>query len=405
MLGARLFVLAVFTVLGISFLATTATLAWEFQDHDWLDFASFDSHLFVFFPTLGVLALVAFFAPSSVLVDLYWRGHVRHGRLRFTIGTMVVALLSVAIAQSILSSRARSMWEIAPDLLAADRGEPAGCAERDGMCQRMPLRTALANLRQAAASRYKGLGDLARDCTPAANDPLVEFAQGVGHRAFCFASTPLSAHPKLQTNAECCRAQARIRQSVIDLYADPARRSLTAHVHALLLPFKVFFLVVLLVISILLAWRHRLVETHYEKQLGQVEIGLFAGSIAVLFFPLMSQAFVQSTEALAGAHGQGVFTMMVPILSFLFMVWALLIALFFYRRKGKNESFLTVGRMGGLIASNVGIIKYNLVIAAFVWALGVGASPLTFAILVIFCLAAVGVVLWASLASRPGDTA
>lgn len=378
MLGARLFVLAVFTVLALSFVATTGVLAWEFADTGWLDFAAMDSHLFVFFPTLGLLALVAFYWPASVLVDLYWQGHVKNGRARFTIGTLVVVLAALALSSLILSGKTRSMWEIAPAVLAADTGE--GCGQKEGVCQRMPLRTALSNLRRASQSRY-GLDGLTRGCKPNESDPLVEAARPDEVRRFCFASTPLSTQPRLQTDSECCRAQARLQRAENALYDDAGNHSLTGKAHAALLPFKTFFLLVLLVISILLAWRHRKVEEVYGRQLGKIEIGLFVGSIAVLFFPLMSQAFVQASEALFGAGGKGVFSIMVPFLSFAFMVWALLIALFFYRRKGQNETFLTVGRLGGLLASNVGIIKYNVVVTGFVWALGSGATVIGLATL------------------------
>lgn len=386
MRGARLFVLAVFSLLGLSFVATTAVLVWEFRDQGWLDFATMDSHLFIFFPTLGILALVAFFVPSSVLVDLYWQGHVRHGRLRFTVGGIAVALFSVVVAHYILSARSRSMWEVAPSVLAADKGE--GCAGRDAFCLRMPIRTALSNLRRASKDRY-GLQGLTHECRHDDADPLVEGLKPGDGRRFCFASTPLTNQPRLQSDADCCKAQARFTRTLVDLHDVPGQRSLTGYVHAFLLPFKVFFLLVLLVISILLAIRHTRVEQLYDSQLGKIEIGLFVGSIAALFFPLMSQAFVQSSETLFGTAGRGLFSEMVPILSFLFMVWALLIALFFYRRKSKNESMLTVGRLGGLLASNVGMIKYNLVISAFVWAFGVGASVLGLAMLVAATIVAV----------------
>jgi hypothetical protein len=75
LISARVFVFLVFAVLGASFLAATVSLWWEFGDA-WLDFAALDSHLFVFFPTLGLVALVAFYIPSVLFTDLYWR-HIR----------------------------------------------------------------------------------------------------------------------------------------------------------------------------------------------------------------------------------------------------------------------------------------------------------------------------------------
>ena len=83
--GARIFVFLVYLLLGLSFLATTAVLAHEFWESGWLDFVTMDSHLFLFFPTLGIVALLAFYTPSCALTDLY-RHHVPLGKLRFRSG-------------------------------------------------------------------------------------------------------------------------------------------------------------------------------------------------------------------------------------------------------------------------------------------------------------------------------
>jgi hypothetical protein len=48
--------------------------------------------------------------------------------------------------------------------------------------------------------------------------------------------------------------------------------------------------------------------------------------------------------------------------------------------------------MGGVVVSNIGIIKYNLLIAAVAWALGAGASNLGLLALIAGCLVAVAVV-------------
>ena len=75
-IGARIFVFLVYLGLGLSFLATTAVLAHEFWESGWFDFVTTDSHLFLFFPTFGIVALLAFYTPSCTLTDLYWH-HVR----------------------------------------------------------------------------------------------------------------------------------------------------------------------------------------------------------------------------------------------------------------------------------------------------------------------------------------
>src|SRR5262249_40028518 len=109
--GARLFVFTMFSIMGASFFATTGVLICEFGDPVWLSLASMDSHLFVFFPTMGIVALVAFFVPASVFVDLYWK---EKSLGRFLFGLVVVALASYLISQHILAGTNRSLWEVAP---------------------------------------------------------------------------------------------------------------------------------------------------------------------------------------------------------------------------------------------------------------------------------------------------
>jgi hypothetical protein len=153
---------------------------------------------------------------------------------------------------------------------------------------------------------------------------------------------------------------------------------MTAATHAALLPLKVFFLLVVLLISVLLAVHHKKLESEesrYRKNMLRIEVGLLVGSIGMLFFPLMSEAYIQSAGALFGIAARGPFATMMPIVSFLFLIWALLTGLFFYRRKA-NERLVSAARMGGVVVSNIGIIKYNLLIAAVAWALGAGASKL-----------------------------
>ena len=89
MTGARIFVAVAFTVFATSFLLSTGLLIGEFRDLDWLAMLFAHSHLFVFFPIFGVLALVAFYVPAVVFTDLYWR-HLRLGKVGFVAGLIVV---------------------------------------------------------------------------------------------------------------------------------------------------------------------------------------------------------------------------------------------------------------------------------------------------------------------------
>ena len=303
-IGARLFVFLVYLGLGLSFVVTTAVLAHEFWNSSWFDFVTTDSHLFLFFPTLGIVALIAFYTPSCALTDLYWH-HVPLGKLRFAIGVLLLGGASYLIAAELLASPKRSAWEIAPAVLNEDKGEPPGCALAvGGTCQRLPILQAMNNLRQVSQT-HLGLAEFIRDCD---RDVLLEGAPGAEAKRFCFASTPLSPSPALQSDADCCRAQEELTSAISAQVAHQERRSLTAKMHAWLLSFKVFFLLVLLAISMLLVLRHKSIEQHYKGSMARIEFGVIVGTAAALFFPFMSQAFGQSAEALFGIAGRGTFS-------------------------------------------------------------------------------------------------
>jgi hypothetical protein len=386
--GARVFVFLVFAVLGLSFLASTATLAYEFRDAQWTDFLTLDSHLFLFFPTFGIVALAAFYLPACAFVDLYWR-HVRYGKLRFVAGLAVLVAGSIAIAGFILASPKRSAWEIVPHTLLADKGEPANCSRGDAACARMPYLEALANLRAVSRSRI-GLADFARDCK---SDTLIELPPNPAKR-FCFASTPLGPKPLLQTDDECCQAQHRLETAVTTAFINEGERSLTHLVHSWLLPFKIMFLLILLAISLLLAVRFRSVETHYVRHIGRIERGLVIGAAAAMFFPFMSQGFLESSGALVGVNARGTFSTIVPVLSVVFGVWLLLIVFYFYRRRDKQLEML--GKLGGALAGAFAALKYNIIASIFVRFLGSGASMPVLGILIGLSILALVAVAWPS---------
>ena len=388
-IGACVFVFLVYLGLGVSFVATTAVLAYEFWGSGWFDFATTDSHLFLFFPTLGIVALLAFYTPSCALTDLYWH-HVPLGKLRFTIGVLLLGAFSYLIAADLLASPKRSAWEIVPAALKEDKGEPPGCALAiGGTCQRLPILQALKNLRRVSQT-HLGLAGFIRDCD---RDVLLEGTAGPEAKRFCFASTPLSPSPPLESDADCCRAQERLSAAVSTQFAHQERRSLTSKVHAWLLPLKVFFLLLLLAISVLLVLRHKSIEQHYRGNMARIEFGVIVGTAAALFFPFMSQAFVQSTEALFGVTGRGTFSLITPLLSLAFGAWTLLMVFFFYRRRDKEIEAL--GKMGSAAAGVLAILQYTILTAIFVRALGSGANAYSIITLLTVCIIAAVITLLA----------
>ena len=382
----RVFVFIVFLALGVAFAAPTVVLAHEFWNSDWFSLAAMDSHLFVFFPTFGIVALVAFYIPSAALADLYWR-HIPLGRLRFAVGFLLLCGLSFAIATSLLASPKRSIWEIAPSILTSDQGVGPDCPGSE-VCERLPILTALRGLRQVSQSRW-GLTDFIRSCD---RDVFLEPATAPERKRFCFASTRLTSSPQLQGDAECCRAQQLLSDAVSENFSHIDRRSLTAKVHAATLPMKVFFLLVLLTISILLVLRHRGIEANYQASTQRIELSVIVGTAAVLFFPFMSQAFVESVEALYGLTGRGTFSLITPILSLAFGIWTLLMVFFFYRRRDKDLE--AVGKMGSAVAAALAVLKYAVVAAVFTRLLGSGATFASIGVLIVVCAAAIIALFW-----------
>jgi hypothetical protein len=388
-LGVRLFVGTVFTVIGLSFLATTAVLIWEFWRADWLTLASFYSHLFLFFPTFGIVTLLAFYTPACVLTDMYFKAgedRIKAGKTRFIIGFVVLVAGSLLLSNMMTGAGERSIFEVEPDLLRLDRGEPDNCAER-GDCRRLPILVAIENVRNVSQTRI-GLSDLARNCRPdALKDPVPAIAPA---RRYCFASTPLPPNfataPNLQrvTDEQCCQAQRLFTEAVRDLHGRPGGASLTGKVHTWLLPFKIFFALVLVTISVLLAFRRTRMEKHYGAYLSGIERGVLIGAAAMIVFPVMSHAFLQSAALVYfGGGPSGGYRSIAPLFSFALGVWGLILLFYFYRRQ--EESVQNLARMGGIVGSGIAVVKYDQIIDFFVRIFGSGASHLNVALL---CLAA-----------------
>jgi hypothetical protein len=358
----------VFTVLGLSFIATSAALFVEFRNDDWFTLAAFYSHLFIFFPTFGILALCAFYIPACIFLDLYWR-HVKFGQIRFLIGLLVLTGLSLGIGSVLVAGDVPAVWWLKPATLQADPGDPAQCAATEGACRRLPVMTSLREVRRVSQSRA-GLSPFVRECRP---DPLTEISPDLLQKRHCFVTkTKLTA-------AECCAAQTVFTVGIAQLYANEQVHSVTGKVHAALLPLKIFFLLMILVIGILLALWRRTIDRIYKSYMPRMERGLLIGAAAMIVWPVSNHGFLQSASLLYGKYGEGVYATISPVLSFMFAAWALLLVLFFFRRHERDIE--AAGKIGGGIASAVAIMKYNEIIDYGTRFLGSGADPTELAVI------------------------
>ncbi|MBX9590658.1 MAG: hypothetical protein K2X43_15225 [Hyphomonadaceae bacterium] len=334
MLGARLFVAVSFILLGATFIASSALFIHEFQSVDWFTLLVAHSYLFFFFPVLGLLALSAFYLPSVVFTHLYWT-HLPFGKVRFLAGLVLVMAAAWGFAKY-LDKPPRSIWEVSPGALIADKGD-AGAG-------RVSILGVLADLREKAQTRV-GLSSFARPCV---EDPLMEEAAEMAKKRYCFpAQTNLAG-------AACCKAQAEFAKAVERLQQNPATRSLSAQLDAMIfLPLKVFFVLIVVAIGALLAlWRDR-IDQHYRELVPRLERGIIIGAFAMLFWPAMDYGFQQTANVLFGRMDAG------PQLrlSLVIAPWALLLLFYFLRRLGKQGEM--IGQISGVVVAAVAVLRYE----------------------------------------------
>jgi len=369
MIGARIFVASAFIVLGASFIASTSLLIIEFQELDWLTMVVAHSHLFLFFPVFGLLALIAFYLPSVVLTHLCWT-QIRYGKARFVVGILVLAALGYGFAGS-LDKEPRAIYEVAPYALAADRGDPAK--------GRVSILDALGTLRDTAQQRF-GLSSFGRACT---RDPLLEVPDEMLKERYCFPAK------KNLTGEACCAVQLAFSKAVSRLQRDPETRSFSADMDRLLfLPIKTFFILVVVAIAVLLAFGRDRIDRLYADKVATLERGVIVGGFAMLFWLAMDYGYQQTANVLYGRMTAG------PQLrlSLVLVPWALLLLFYFLRRLGKQGEL--VGQVSGVVFAGVAILRYEQLNDWVVRLFGIGADTWVLAVLVAVPLVGLGALFW-----------
>jgi hypothetical protein len=377
MTGARAFVTAIFVLLGASFVAWTGYFIYEFRDQDWLALLLLHSHLFLFYPTLGLVALVAFHLPATVFTHMYWT-HISHGRIRYCIGAFVVVALSWGFSSHLLTTGAREVWEIAPKVLAVDRPDPTTCADGRQSCRRVALLDGITSMRTAAQQRFS-MSKFARVCRP---DPLLEVAEDFNRERFCFA-----ANGKL-SGETCCLAQARYATHLDELWATSANRSHTDFFDQFALPLKTFFVLVVITIGVLLVIWRRLLETEYKLIAPAIERALLIGAVAMLPWPFMDYAYASAMQTLSG---RWTFAPQLR-LSLVIAPWALLLLVFFLGRMSRKIE--RMGQLAGAVVSMVALLRYEELNDAAVRTLGVGAPAWIVVVLPLLSIACLTALRW-----------
>ena len=366
MAGARIFVAIAFIVLGASFVASTALLIYEFRSLDWLTMVVAHAHLFLFFPVFGVLALVAFYLPSVVLTHLYWN-HARYGRLRFIVGFFVAAGIAWLLAWS-LDSEPRSIYEAS--LSALDRDKDKAAAEG-----RVAILDVLGDLRTKAQERF-GLSSFGRSC---ARDNMLEPPEEMLKERYCFPAG------KNLAGYACCEVQKAFGKAVLRLQQEEATRSLSGTWDArVFLPLKTFFILVVAVIAVMLAWWRNRIDEFHGNLVPSLERGVIIGGLAMLFWLAMDYGYQQTANVLFGRPQAS------PQLrlSLVLVPWALLLLFYFLRRLGKQGEL--VGQISGVVFAGVAVARYEQLNDWIVRLVGIGAAPWMLAVLI--AVASIGLV-------------
>lgn len=393
---AHAFVAVVFLALGLSFIASTVLLFQEFPLEDAKNLAIAHSHLFIFFPLLGIVTLIAFYLPAVIFTDHYFKNLGWFGPVRFLIGLVAVLVLAYTQTERVNNSDLRAIWEIKPTELqrelaagppptnrqcidvdkieaakaARDRGDPVPVGALRKPCGRQPVLTVLRNLRDEAKHRLS-LSEFARGCKP---DPLLELPDANAASRFCFPAGQ-------RLNAEdCCRIQQDFKDHVHRLFAASTTRSMLADYESYLLFAKSFFIIVLFVIGIfLLAWR-RTLKSHYRPLLPAMERGVVVGAGCILFWVFMDYGYQQASDVLFGRNYRGLNLR----LSLVMIPWAFILLLYFMERLGRDLE--RVAQMATIVGAGVTLLRYQDINDLTARLLGVGADLWHFA-----ALAAIGV--------------
>ena len=355
-----------FVSIGVTFLISSAQLLLEFPRH-WQIMLFSHSHLFYFFPVFGLVALATFYTPAVVLTDLYWR-HLKVGGLRWCIGFAVLTGMAVLISLQYAGATRRGVWEISPAALVQDassrpRAVP-GCRDADGReCLRQPILASLQALRDAGLKRST-ITEFARPCEP---DPLVEVHPSYTAERMCF-----PAGVKLDA-VNCCRVQAQFEADVRDMARAPQSRSITSRVEEVVTGVKAFFVLVLLVVSVLLLfWRNKL-HLHYPNQIEAVERGAIVGVGVMLIWLLMDYGYQQTADVLFGRESRTF-----PIrLSLAVAIIAIVLIVYFLARSERNQ-LLNMAQASTIVASGVAVFNYELIGNAAARLLGSGAETAKF---------------------------
>lgn len=373
-IGPRIVVSVLFAALYLAFLVETAVLVAEYSGLGLaVRLATLDAQTFVFFPIAGLLALIGFWRPTVMIVDALALDTVRGGRI--VLVAVIAALFGATWGFSTLLSdgHTRSIYEVSPVAIQTDT--PERLADIDAT--RQPVANVLTSLKILALGP-EGLMPYRARC----DQEWMQFSPAANEEKFCIpAGDVLSV-------ADCCRVKTAFREHVNTL-AEQSPSNL-ATVHRLVLPVKVFFLLLLFAVGILLVrYRKALSSTHGER-LHDMSFGVAMGGLVMLCWPMLNAAYLETTTLITGDGSSGAYAVMAPLIALGFGIWALLLIFFHLRSYPSQVEY--AARLGGFIVAAIGVLRYEEITSFLISNLGIGGgivAVVVFAAAVIALIAAV----------------
>ncbi len=381
-LASRIAVSLVFLLLYAAFLAETGALFWEFGEAGLaMRLASLDSQNFVFFPVAGLLAMVAFWRPAVLLVDAAFRGKLRYGRPVVLSSLIVCGLAAAGISGAFQASQSRSVFEVAPAALMQDMGAPA----TDTSPALQPVTEVLARMK-ILSGLDEGLGAFQAQC----DAEWLRYSTAADQQKLCFpAGESLSVR-------DCCRAKTAFRAHLNQLAnASPSQ---VAFVHKLVMPAKIFFLLLLLMIGVLLVQYRKGLERWHGGEFSGISFGLAAGGAVMLVWPLLNASYLQTMSLLTGSGSSSAYMVVAPLVALGFGAWTMLLVFFHLRSYPSQIEY--AARIGGFIAAAIGVFRYEEITNYLSRTLGVGGGLVA---IIVFAVAVLALTLSILLGIDPTD--
>ncbi|MEO1787198.1 MAG: hypothetical protein AAFR41_09270 [Pseudomonadota bacterium] len=374
-LASRIAVTLVFTLFYAAFLAETLLFYHEFGTGSFaFHISNLYAHTFLFFPIAGLLALIAFWRPAVLITDALGRGTVRGGRLLLAGLVILIGVGGWLVAQGFNDSNSRSLFEIAPATLQTDTGQSAA----DGAVLRSPIPEILVKMR-INADGEGGLTAFRARC----DAEWLRFSITADQPLLCF---PTGTETSV---AECCAARSRFRTDVNALQA--ASPSNLSTFHRFILPVKVAFLFLLLVIGLLLVqFRKRLCQT-YGDRVDDLSLGVALGGGTMLLWPLMNAAHLETIMLLTGDGSANAYRITAPLITLGFGVFAVLLAFFHLRTYPHQVEH--AAKIGGAVIAALGVFRYEEIVTYLSRTLGIGGGPVAIVVFMVATAALIATVL------------